>query len=284
MALVHSLWTAPMLNNERGQMSEKQIESVLWCNASSVAFAKRLGEQINLYADDYGRELLDFLPYDNVYTLEVSSDIPTDFWAAGKFSAYQKMQLGDVHIDGDVFLKTPALLNLIKKGLAENDLIVQCVENSWTYDNEFYKNCIHVITANNIQFAGIADYFTPAYNCGLIGFNNNKLKSKYVAHYYDSIQRIYNNADAMVMIRQNKTTWMDLLCEQQHLYSVAQGYKVCNLLGNTYDECNNNAKQLGYQHLLGPDKWLCIEQIKRQLYNIDKNIFSDVIKKLITLL
>lgn len=279
MALVHSLWTAPMLNNERGVASKTQLESVIWCHASSVAYAKRLGEPIHLYTDDFGLQLLEFLPYDNIVNLDVPDNIPTDFWAAGKFFAYQKMQLGDVHIDGDVFIKTPMLLNKIKQGMASHDLIVQSVENSWTYDNEYYQNCNRVITANNIHFDGINDYYTPAYNCGLIGFSSDELKQKYIAHYLESIKRIYTNADAMAAIRSNKETWMDLICEQQHLYSIAQGYSVFNLLG-VGDETYINAKQLGYQHLLGPDKWNYIDKIQQQLYYKDRDIFKSVIKQL----
>lgn len=277
MALVHSLWTKPMLNNERGVASKTQLESVIWCHASSVAYAKRLGEPIHLYTDDFGLQLLDLLPYDNIVKLDVPDNIPTDFWAAGKFFAYKKMKLGDIHIDGDVFIKTPILLDRIKQGMASHDLIVQSIENSWVYENEFYINCLRVITANNIHFDGITDYYTPAYNCGLIGFSSDELKHKYIAHYLESIKRIYTNADAMAMIRSNNETWMDLVCEQQHLHTLAKGYKVYNLLGSG-DECHYNAKQLGYQHLLGPDKWKFIDKIQQQLYYVDRDIYNSVIK------
>lgn len=275
MALVHSLWTAPMLNNERGQASIKQIETTIWCFASSVAYAKRLGENIHLYADDYGRELLGFLPYDKIDSLDIPADFPTDFWAAGKFFALKKMQLGDIHIDGDVFIKTPELMDVINNQMLTTDLIVQSLENSWSYDNEYYINCVNVIKYNGIALPNQLPYVAPAFNCGLVGFNNAELKEKYLQHYFKSVDIIKNHPTALEQIRRNKETWMDLLIEQQHLFSLSRGYKVCNLLGSG-DETYINARTLGYQHLLGTDKWEQLHLVKKQLYKRDRELFYEV--------
>ena len=279
MALVHSLWTAPMLNNERGQASRKQIETTLLCFASSVVYVKRLGEKIHLYADDYGRELLDFLPYDKIDSLDIPANFPTDFWAAGKFFALQKMQLGDIHIDGDVFLKTPELMEVINNRMLISDLIVQSIENSWTYENEYYINCVNVIKDNGIVLPDNLPYIAPAYNCGLVGFNNAELKKRYLQHYIASVYEIKQNPSAIAQIRMNKETWMDLLLEQQHLFSLSKGYKVCNLLGSGED-AYINARILGYQHLLGDEKWEQIDLIKKQLYLRDREIYNAVMAKL----
>ena len=279
MALVHSLWTAPMLNNERGQASYKQIETTIWCFASSVAYAKRLGEDIHLYADYFGRELLNFLPYNKIESLDIPTDFPTDFWAAGKFFALQRMQLGDIHIDGDVFLKTAELMDIIHGSLAGSDLIVQSIENSWSYDNEYYINCVNVIKDNGIALPNQLPYVAPAYNCGLVGFNNKDLKEKYLQHYFQSVDIIKNHPTALEQIRSNKETWMDLLIEQQHLFSLSRGYKVCNLLGSG-DETYINASTLGYQHLLGTDKWEQLHLVQMQLYKRDRDIYYRVINQL----
>ena len=279
MALVHSLWTAPMLNNERGQASRKQIVTTLFCFASSVVYAKRLGEDIHLYADDFGRKLLDFLPYDKIDTLDIPADFPTDFWAAGKFFALQKMQLGDIHIDGDVFLKTPELMEVINNRMLISDLIVQSIENSWTCENEYYINCVNVIKDNGIVLPDNLPYIAPAYNCGLVGLNNAVLKEKYLQRYFKSVDIIKNHPTALEQIRSNKETWMDLLIEQQHLFSLSKGYKVCNLLGSGED-AYINARILGYQHLLGDEKWEQIDLIKKQLYLRDREIYNAVMAKL----
>ena len=279
MALVHSLWTAPMLANKRGVDSNRQIESTIWCYASSVAYARRLCEPIKLYADDYARELLDFLPYNEIHSLEVPAEIPTDFWAAGKFFALEQMELGDIHIDGDVFLKTPELMDIIHSSLAESDLIVQSLENEWTYDNEYYINCLNVIRDNNITLPNNPDYYSPAWNCGLVGFNNEELKHKYIQHYAESVEAIISSESAMQQIRSNNETWMDLLLEQQHLYYLSKDYVVCNLLGSG-EEAYKNSRELGYQHLLGTDKWEQLDKIQKQLYYLDREIYNKVTKQL----
>lgn len=278
MALVHSLWTAPMLNNERGQASNKQILSAIWCYASSVAYARKNNAEIHLYADDYARELLGFLPYDNIYPLEVPEWIPTDFWAAGKFSALQKMSLGDIHIDGDVFIKTSKLCDILENSIDSADLIVQSQENSWVYENEFYINCLRIIRDYNIDVNGLPEY-SPAWNCGLVCFCNEELKQKYINHYYSCVQRVSETSGALEKIRENKETWLDLLFEQQHLYTLSQDYKVCNLLG-VGKAVSINAYRLGYQHLIGPEKWIYINKTKNQLYNLDKDIYNNVINQL----
>lgn len=282
MALVHSLWTKPMLKNTRGENTKKQIETTVWCSASSVAYAKKNNEEIHLYADGLGRDLLSFLPYDEIKSLDIPDDVPTEFWAVGKFYALEKMNIGDIHIDNDVFLKTPELIAEIKQGLKENDLIVQSIEDSWEVLNSYYKLCRDVIKQNNIEFInGLNADYSPAYNCGLVAFNNEELKRIYLESYFYSIKEIGSSSTAMNMIRNNNSVWMDLLCEQQHLYNLAEinDFKVYNLLG-TGDEIYERAVNLGYQHLLGSEKWESLEEIKLQLFNLNKDIYKLTIKKL----
>lgn len=282
MALVHSLWTKPMLKNSRGEQLQKQIETTVWCSASSVAYAKKHNEEIHLYADGLGRDLLSFLPYDDVKVLDVPDNIPTEFWAAGKFFALADMNLGDIHVDNDVFLKTPELISELKNGLSENDLIVQSIEDSWQVLNSYYKMCRDVVKLNGIEFFNHleADY-SPAYNCGVVGFNDEEFKRLYLDSYINNICQIYSNPKAMDLIRNNENVWMDLLCEQQHLYNLAEmyDYKVYNLLG-TGDEVFERSVALGYQHLLGPEKWILLDDIKVQLENLNPEIYKAALRKL----
>ena len=282
MALVHSLWTKPMLKNSRGENFKKQIETTVWCTASSVAYAKKNNEEIHLYADGLGYDLLSFLPYDYFSRLSVPDYIPTEFWAAGKFYALLKMNLGDIHIDNDVFLKTPALIEEMKKGLSKNDLIIQSIEDSWQVLNSYYKLCRDVIKLNNIEFNHDlqADY-SPAYNCGVVGINNKELKSIYLESYINNMCEIYSCPKAMDMIRNNENVCMDLLLEQQHLYNLVEnnGYKTYNLLGSG-NEVYEKAEAIGYQHLLGSEKWILLDKIKEQLKNLNPDIYKAVERKL----
>lgn len=275
MALVHSLWTKPMLKKARSINMNKQLEATIWCTASSVAFAKLNNEKIHLYADELACQILDFLPYDEVKPLNIPDDFPYQFWAAGKFFALQQMQLGDIHIDTDVFIKNKKLMDTINDGLKNNDLIIQSIENTWTEHNEFYQRCHQVIQDNNIPLPqNMQTNIIKAYNCGIVGFNNEEFKQLYIDCYFQSVQNITQNKNAMTMIQNNNLIWMDLMCEQQFLYQIAQNknYSVYNLLGEGYD-VYANALDLGYQHLLGKDKWTLIEQTKQQLSTYCPSIF-----------
>ncbi|MDR2544603.1 MAG: hypothetical protein LBD03_03505 [Methanobrevibacter sp.] len=72
--------------------------------ALSFVCLKNFNVKINLYTDNKGKELLDFLPYDNVFT--VLDDLKMDpyFFAAGKMIAFQLCEDGDVCIDSDLFI------------------------------------------------------------------------------------------------------------------------------------------------------------------------------------
>ena len=71
MHFVHSLWTKPLIVNRRNINFKTSLITTILCNATSVAWLTHLGAKINLYADGFGRDLLDFLPYDNIYELKV---------------------------------------------------------------------------------------------------------------------------------------------------------------------------------------------------------------------
>lgn len=272
MRLVHSLWTKPMFNNAREVKSHKQIITTLWCHASSVAYAKGLGLPIVLHADNFARKLLDYLPYDEIIPLHVPDYAPTCLWAAGKFFALQNMELQDVHIDGDVFIKTHLLAMRIDYGVSHSDLIIQSVEDKQHTLNDYYTNCAYLADKYKIDFInGANNSHGPAYNCGLVGFNNQTLKNLYLANYLHCHKQMAENEEAIDECLKLKT-WPDLLFEQKNLYDIALGYDVFNVLG-TGKEAYKTALQYGYQHILGSTKWSMLDDIKRQLYTINPIIF-----------
>ena len=283
MALVHSLWTAPMLAQERGAKTERQIITTVWCAASSVAYAQRLNTPIHLYADDFAKQMLAFLPYSKIYTLSVPEWVPTLFWAAGKFFAYKQMPLGDVHIDTDVFIKTPQCLQEIERGRAQNDLIVQCTENQENCIPHYYTIINRIFDDYRIRFEDIpTNKWKLAYNCGLVGFNNYTLKEKYINHYINALHKLRTNPPLLQELKDNGCA-PDLVLEQQHLYHLARGYKVCNLLGRGEASWNKSHK-IGYQHILGDGKWNCLDLIQQQLSIVNPLIYLQTKKHIQKLL
>ena len=273
MRLVHSLWTKPMFNDAREVKSQKQIITTLWCHASSVAYAKRLGLPIVLHADDFAAKLLDYLPYDEIIPLYVPDYAPVCLWAAGKFFALQNMELQDVHIDGDVFIKTNLLAMRIDYGVTHSDLIIQSIEDDKHTLNDYYTNCFSIAEKYNIAFLnGANGQHGPAYNCGLVGFNNRILKEEYLENYLYCHKQIADNPEAIRDIAALKC-WPDLLFEQKNLYDIAQGYEVFNVLGSG-KEAYRTALQYGYQHILGSTKWSMLDDIKKQLWTINPDIYK----------
>jgi hypothetical protein len=91
---------------------------------------------------------------------------------------------------------------------------------------------------------------TLSYNCGIIGFNNQELKDKYLHHYMEALKKVP---------KVEGTQWWyspDLVFEQKHLYEMVNhyGYKVRALFGKQVlkeDEYNLPlpAKQF-YEHVV----------------------------------
>ena len=269
LRIVHSFWTYPMIKTIRWNESE-QLQNNLWILALSVIYAKsHKNVQLILYTDDIGYNLLKDLPYDEIYTtlndikIEPYSEV---FWAQGKFYAMQNEPLCSIHTDFDVFLKTDKCINSLLE-INNYDLIVQDIEfaNGSAYDNQK----INLMSKCNINT--ISEY---AYNCGVIGFNNQELKNKYFNNYFQNKEKILQ----ALSDKKLKPACYDLNIEQEYLYKISKDYNVKTLLGiknwNKYEEYNQKAIDLGYQHLIGKSKYIHINKVKQLVNYYNPNIFK----------
>lgn len=277
MHFVHSLWTKPLIANRRNIEFKTALLTTILCNATSVAWITHLGGKINLYADGMGRDMLDFLPYDNIYELKVPVHIPVCTWACGKFLALEKMELGDVHIDGDVFLKSNKLLELCSDN--SYDMVVQSIENDKTTLKKYYSNVRNLLIKNNIQTKTCSLEESPSYNCGTIGFFNNELKQKYLVEYFTTLNNIINNKVLLLDLNKNLDAIPDLILEQQFLYELSRPYKVNNLLGDA-ETMYENAIELNYQHILGGFKENQLNNIIDELKYVDENLHKKTMKQI----
>lgn len=283
MRYVHSLWSKPMLRDARNVKAIRQLTTTLWCYASSVAYLKRLHQPIILFADEYAAEWLSYLPYDEIVPLILPDDAPTCLWAAGKFFALRDMELQDVHIDGDVFIKTRKLHERISYGAAHSDLIIQSVEDCQNTGNKYYASCYDAVDKYGIDFInGANNDHSPAYNCGLVGFNNNELKDLYWQNYMHCHEQIASNPVAVSEL-DAANCWLDLLFEQKNLFDIAKDYRVFNVLG-TGRQAYISAIRYGYQHILGSSKWHCLDSIKRQLKDVDPKLYTNTQERLVEIL
>lgn len=276
MHFVHSLWTKPLIVNRRNIEFKRALLTTILCNATSVAWVTHLGGKINLYADGFGKDILSYLPYDNIFDLKVQTFIPTCTWAAGKFLALEQMKLGDVHIDGDVFLKSEKLIELCSDN--SYDMVIQSIENDKTTLKKYYNNVREIFIKNNIKTNGCSLLESPSYNCGTIGFFNSELKQKYLVEYFTTLNNIINNKKCLAELNQNLDAIPDLILEQQFLFELAAPYKVNNLLGDA-ETMYNNAIALNYQHILGGFKEKQLNLIMQELKYVDEKIYKETMKQ-----
>jgi hypothetical protein len=134
MRFFHSYWSKPA--RSRWNIKNQTIAN-LWLFALSVVYLKLNRRQIVLHTDTPGERLLSCLPYDNIYrSLDALQETHPDFWCAGKMIAYEYEPLGNIHIDGDVLLKSEAALKRLD--LTDADCVVQNIESCGDYYSDAY--------------------------------------------------------------------------------------------------------------------------------------------------
>lgn len=206
----------------------------------SCLYAKESGFNIKLHADNRTAEFLSVCPYDNIIADLEGIDWPAPrLYAWSKFVSMKDEPLGTIHIDGDVFLKDPVLLEKMK--FDEYDCIVQNIELpaspwgfGWKEASKSFENCEYPEWANRKCNA--------MYNCGIIGFNNQTLKDKYFETYWDMVDQYRKYGTELCNVP-------DLIIEQQFLKDLTKDYKVKELLD--FDDLTGSADNIGYQHVIG---------------------------------
>ena len=208
---VHSFWTKPALgvtaNNDR-----QKVVYDLWVFAMSAWHIRNNGHTIVLHTDAVGEELFSRLPYDNIYRTLDKIDVDKAFWAASKMVAQEAEPLGSIHIDGDVFIKKPDILNKI--AALGYDLIIERRTN---------LHCNPSITEKMLPYikSTLPEWFdtetTKAYNTGVTGFNNQALKDRFLRKFWQW-SKLLTSAEDYV----KHPTQSDLIIEMGWLRQLAE--------------------------------------------------------------
>lgn len=249
---VHSFWTKPCEND-----NEKLKKHVLYF-ATSLAWLKKNNFPIVLHTDSKGKEIFKDLPYDEIYTTldNIPEDINPKFYAYGKFLAMENEDLGSIHIDGDVFIKTKELGDKILN--SESPCLVQHIEKQEAIRNnyrlwDYPKDVLEGLITDS------------AYNCGVVKINDSELKKEYFSRYFEMCKKC------------NKIPFPhsyqvpDLLCEQLLLRNVCKDAETL-LPNGTLAE----AHQIGYLHIPGSKKFLqdFMYYLERMLKDLDLNLYN----------
>jgi hypothetical protein len=269
----------------------------------SVAYLKKLNQKIDLYTDSEGKKILEHLPYDNIYVVldDMDENIPGCNWAAGKIESFKYSKLGDIYIDGDVFIKRQECLDKLSENTCfdgyfaglENphQLPFTCKENDANY--ELNKNKYNMIywdfnkVMENFDFPlDIPVYGLNACNGGLVIFNNQEYKNKYLYAYDYMLNQIKNSEFVKKEYEKNKHLCLDLITEQRFFYEIGKQYKLGFLLDYwkrdddiDYRLCKQ-ANAIGFQHVLSSAKYSLLDKCIQNLKIVSGNIFELCYKKL----
>jgi hypothetical protein len=298
MNFYHVYWSKPA-NNKRWNIADVQIIGNLWLYSLSVAYLKRLGQTINLYTDSKGKELLGHLPYDNIYTIldDIPSDIPDCCWAYGKIFTMPYVELGDVYIDGDVFIKSEKCIEKLKEYINYDGYFAgiedpKQIPFNMSEDESGYH--FHKLCWDNIYWdhnCWVSHYDFPndipifgkcACNGGVIIFNNKEYKHKFVESYEYMLLQLKNDERFLEIYKDNKHLCIDLIFEQRFLYELGKNYKMGFLLDYyNRDEdhrLTSQADAIGFQHIIGSFKYTLIDKYKYILKNINPDIYEETLK------
>lgn len=284
MRIVHSFWTKPAALN-RWYVND-QIKMNIWIYALSIAYLKKIDVKKILHTDSVGKELLGFLPYDEIHlTLNVLNDlnIHERIWAAGKIWAQEAEPIGSLHIDGDVFIKTEKLRDLIFN--SKKDLVTQNIE--YSKDTDYYekqyskseiKKVIPTINEDEIKIYGDSS----AVNCGIVRFNNKELKTIYIKKYKEYLKIAQSH---MSQEKMNDLVFTpDLIIEQWNLYNIIYTYDyTVECLFNKGEDIQKKAREYGYAHMFSRSKYEKINEVKNRLKEVDIDIYNSVLNKIIEL-
>lgn len=185
-----SFWSKPLFQKkfERYFTFEQSLLNTLLDYAYSAALVHKYGHTITLYADKAGIDLLSVIPYDDVIEISIPENEPMHFAAQPKFYAMKQMNIGDILIDGDIFIETQDMYDKIES--RQCDLLY-----SFTEDNEIIKHPgldkDPIIYYNKLlpKFHDTL-YAVPTYdgltypNTSLLQINNQDLKDKYLEQYF----------------------------------------------------------------------------------------------------
>jgi len=274
MRFVHTFWSKPLYENKFGDFNT-QLKNVLSNYLFSAICVKSFGHEIVLFTDNKGKELLDFIPYDTVYLFNNDLEESIDFAAMIKFEALRHCNLGDIVIDGDLFLYEKGSYDILEKDTS--DVMFSFIEpeehifyrgSRTRFLSELFYKIIDVPFAYDCY---IPDNFKNFhwYNTSLLKINNQKLKDLYLDQYF-------YHKDILRNIK-FEFSWPDVIIEQYFLRQLCEknNFKAVPVIEDFPSEkALQKSHEIGFEHLGGEkDKLIdvvenSIKQHSQQLFDI----------------
>lgn len=284
MKYIHSIWSKPATNdNFDNKFDVKYLSKNFYSYLLSALLIKKMGHSIELYCDKNSEEMYSMIPYDKINVVDYESDgVDSKFWIWGKIKTHILMNEPYIHIDGDVFLFRD-ILN--EKYDNKHAAVVQSLENDKTvgggFDNVYLKSTIPFPDGKyDINWK---KYNYEAYNCGVVGFNDMKLKNIYANKVKEILVDLSTNND--FDDNRKKYDGMFLIAEQSLLLYLLKEYNANIYEVIPYDEIKERnydwyslATEKGYCHMWGYSKYRedVIDKIKYKVFRYFSE-YSDVV-------
>jgi len=277
----HSFWSVPLYKNRLGRnfKSAQGVENTLVLAALSCVTAKRLGCEMVMHTDDKGAKLFDCVPYDEVYLSINDHAINEKFWASGKFVALEREPLGSCHLDIDAFIQSKyCIANILSQ---TEDILVQCEEYVWRYYWQLSVWMLKYISTSGTFMDGVKPFGEnkndAAYNCGIVRFTNEKLKSEYCDYYWRWVRELEAKGTRDPFFK-NPHCVPDIVLEQWMLHKLIKsgGYSVKTICHPTGRDLMKN----GYCHLFAAMKYKVNSLAKKLLLKYCPDTYRRVLKKI----
>ena len=272
ISFAHSYWTGPIDGERQGYDSSRRWISHLYCFALSATYIKKLGYDINLYADEKTLKMFKDFPYSKFIEVDLSNTANPEFWAQSKFYALKKMDLGEIHIDGDVFIKHPDFMKLID---LESDVNFQSFEAGNMIMSESCQ-----LSRDFMKDIDFGDVFKPSEvmpicNTGVIQINNQELKDKYINNYFSSIDKMDKAGITKNMSRKINP---DIILEQLSLHQICNYYNYkLNPIFNTTAGPYLKVNEYMYVHLISDKKYIMLPLVKKWLQELNPSLYEKLL-------
>ena len=239
-----------------------QFEMTLPMCALSLAMLKEMSQEVVMYTDYEGEELLKDLGYDKIYNVFDKLEVNNDFWAAGKMFALQNEPLDSILVDTDVFLYDGRLLDKA------------CNMKIFGSHRENTEAYIKMLEFGQTYFQHLLGDASVSTNVGLLKIGDYFKKTSFITAYWTGLRYFSQNEDLLEMFKkEGKGTYCpDLLIEQFNFH------KICN--PDVLIELPESPKDAqGFVHLLSFEKYLKLPLVLEVLKKRYPDYYGKVISK-----
>lgn len=263
----HVFWSKPTLltHSDARWGIGNQYELTLALSALSLACLKGFRQEVVLYTDSKGKELLQDLGYDRIYNIFDNLNVPNDFWAAGKIMALQNEPLDSCIIDNDLFLYDGTLIDKI----AETEILSSHLENTAAYKP--------MISTGQKYFKHLCGANEYSSNTGVMKISDFRLKQMFISAYFSCMHQL-STPDVLQKLKDiGKGAYCpDLLCEQFNFHKICRPQHLI-------EKPKQNTDVRGFTHLISFEKYLKIPMVLDILKTSFPEYYDKVLNKWVCL-